>query len=173
MTEPPGPGRPLLGIALMLAAMAMVPAMDGIAKALSARYAVLAIVWARYFFHFALLAPLVVARFGARAFVPAHLGLQVVRGGLLTAATGLYFAALAHMPMADALAVFFVTPLITVLLSGLLLGETVGRRRWLAVAVGFAGACLIIRPGFGALTWPALLALASGVFYALYMIATR
>ena len=66
---PAGDARPLLGAALMVLAMSVVPLMDGIAKYLSASLPVLEIVWARYFFHLLLLLPLVAARHGLRALV--------------------------------------------------------------------------------------------------------
>ena len=81
--------------------------------------------------------------------------------------------ALAQIPMADAIALAFVAPLVVTALSPLLLGEYVGPRRWVAVAVGFAGALIVIRPGAGAMEWAALLALGSGVIYGFYLIVTR
>jgi len=77
------------------------------------------------------------------------------------------------MPLADALALIFVSPLLVTALSPWVLGESVGPRRKLAVLVGFLGALLIIRPGVGAIQWPALLALGAGVVFGLYLLTTR
>ena len=137
----------LTGILLIVLSMSIVPLMDGLAKVLSARYPVVEIVWARYFFHLLYLLPIVVVRFGASALIPRHPLLQIFRGGLLLISTFLFFAAIAQMPIADALALVFISPLIVTALSPVLLGEQVGSRRWAAVWTGFIGALIIIRPG--------------------------
>ncbi len=61
----------------------------------------------------------------------------------------LLFAAVALIPIADMSAINFLQPIIGAAIAGLLLGETVGTRRWGAILVGFAGALIVIRPGFG------------------------
>jgi len=165
--------RPLVGILLMLGAMSVVPFMDAIDKQLSGHLPVLQLVWARYFFHFCLIFPVVMLRYGPRRMVPPRPLLQLLRGGLLLASTILFFAAIAEMPLADALALIFVSPLLVTALSPWVLGESVGPRRKLAVLVGFLGALLIIRPGVGAIQWPALLALGVGVVFGLYLLSTR
>jgi drug/metabolite transporter (DMT)-like permease len=165
--------RPLVGILLMVGAMSVVPFMDAMAKHLSDTIPVLQVVWARYFFHFCLIFPVALVRYGPRRLVPARPLLQLVRGGLLLGSTVLFFAAISAMPLADALALVFVSPLIVTALSPWVLGEAVGTRRKVAVLVGFLGALLIVRPGFGSLQWPALLALAAGVVFGFYLLATR
>jgi len=161
------------GILLMVAAMMVVPFMDAIAKHLSDRYAISQIVWARFFFHFAILAPIVLYTYRGRALRPRQPVLQVVRGGFLLAATVLFFAAIATMPIADALALLFVSPMVVTALSPVLLGEKVGIRRWLAVIVGFFGALIILRPGLGVVQTGSLLALGAGCVFAFYALATR
>ncbi|MEX0760514.1 MAG: DMT family transporter, partial [Tistlia sp.] len=89
------------------------------------------------------------------------------------ASTVLVFAAIRTMPLADALALVFVYPFVVTALSPLLLGESVGIRRWSAVLVGFAGALIVIRPGLGVFQWSALLAAGAGTVYAFYVMATR
>jgi len=163
----------MVGILLMVAAMWVVPFMDAIAKELSGHLPVLQLVWARYFFHFCLIFPVVLLRYGPRRMVPPRPLLQLLRGGLLLASTVLFFGALSRMPMADALALIFISPLLVTALSPWVLGETVGPRRKLAVLVGFLGALLIVRPGIGAIQWPALLALGAGVVFGLYLLTTR
>lgn len=165
--------RPLAAIGLLLLGMTVVPFMDAIAKHLSASYDLVQIVWARYFFHFALIAPLVLWRYGWKGLKPPRLAAQVVRGGLLLGSTMLFFAAIALMPLADALALVFVAPLIVTALSPWLLGEKVGARRYGAVAVGFIGVIIIIRPGAGVFDLGALLALSGGTVFAFYLLATR
>lgn len=165
--------NPLIGILLMLAAMMVVPFMDGIAKLLSADYPVTQIVWARYFFHLLVLLPILLWRYGPGALIPRRPALQLLRGGFLLVSTLLFFGAIARLPLADALALVFVSPLVVTALSPWLLGEQVGARRWAAVVVGFLGACIIVRPGFGVLQWGSLLAIGAGTVYAFYILATR
>lgn len=167
------PDRPMLGIALMLASVAILPVMDGFAKDLSGSFAVLQLVWARFLFQSLLIAPLALARTPGALLRPRHLPLQVARGIGILVGTLLFFAAIRSMPITDALALFFVSPLIVTALSPLVLGEAVGIRRWSAVLVGFLGALVVLRPGLTALQPGALLALAAGASYAGYVLLTR
>lgn len=168
-----GAESPLIGILLMVAAMMVVPFMDAFAKYLSVRYPVTQLTWARFFFHFAFLAPIVLYRHGTAAFRPARPFVQLLRSGFTLLSTLLFFAAIASMPIADALALLFISPMIVTALSPIMLGESVGIRRWLAVATGFLGALIILRPGFGVVQTGALLALAAGCSFALYTLLTR
>ena len=108
-----------------------------------------------------------------RSLIPDNPGIQTLRAALLVGSTGFYFSSLAYLPVADALAIFFVQPLAVTLLSPVILGEHVGIRRWAATIVGFIGTLIIIRPGFQELNPGILLALASGFAMALYMLLTR
>lgn len=78
-----------------------------------------------------------------------------------------------YLPLADALAVIFVSPLLLTALSGVMLGEQVGWRRWTAVAVGFGGVLLITQPGDGAITWVIAIPLVAALTGALRDIAAR
>ena len=167
------PSNPLKGIILLLVAMTILPGMEGIAKLLLPRYPVVEVVWGRYFFHFLVLLVVVLIRYGASALRPRQMGVQVIRGGFLMLATLFFISAINVMPMADALALSFISPLVVVALSPLLLGERVGVRRWSAVAVGFSGVLVIIRPGMIELNTGALFAIASGLVYGLFTLATR
>jgi drug/metabolite transporter (DMT)-like permease len=84
-----------------------------------------------------------------------------------------FYAALRHMPLADAVAVAFGSPFLVTALAGVVLKEPVGARRWLAIAVGFVGMLLVVRPGAAGLPPAALLVLASGVAYACMMVLAR
>jgi drug/metabolite transporter (DMT)-like permease len=166
-------GLPVAGILLLLGALTLLPIMDGCAKLLSQSLPVYEITWARYFFHLAFLLPLLLARHSWRAFRPAKLPLQIARSATLLVGTTLFFFGLAYMPVADTLAIFFISPLVATLLSAVILHEKVGPRRLGAVVVGFIGALIIIRPGLGVFSWPALFPLGSGICYAFYAVATR
>lgn len=165
--------RPLAGIGCMLLGVSVVPLMDGIAKFLSSDFHVLQIVWARFAFHIAWLLPIVLWRFRPRDLMPRHPRLQLLRGGFLLGATLCFFTAIRVMPLADALALLFISPMICTLLSPWVLREHVGPWRWAAVAAGFAGALVVIRPGFGVFQWIALLALAAGALHGGYLVTTR
>lgn len=165
--------NPALGILLMVAAMMVVPFMDVLAKHLSDRYSITQITWARFFFHFSILAPIVLYRYGAAALKPQQPVLQLVRGGFTLASTILFFGAIAEMPIADALALLFVSPMIVTALSPFLLGEHVGIRRWIAVMFGFLGALIILRPGFGVAQTSSFLAVGAGCSFAIYTLLTR
>lgn len=170
----PDRGRTLAGVALMLGAMALLPFLDVVAKHLGQRgLPVMQAVWARMVFGAALTLPFVIAIGGARAIVPDRPALHLVRAGLLITATFFFFRSLKTLPIADALALFFVQPLIVTALSPLVLGEHVGPRRWAAVAAGFAGTLVIIRPGFQTVTGGMVFALMAGLSLALYMLMTR
>jgi drug/metabolite transporter (DMT)-like permease len=97
----------------------------------------------------------------------------MIRAMFLITATALFFWALKFQGIAETLAIFFVQPLVITMLSPLILGEKVGVRRWLAVAVGFMGTLIIIRPGFQSLNPGVFMALGAGTSLALYMLLTR
>ncbi len=165
--------RRLGGILMLLGAMAILPLMDAIAKHLSATFPLLEITWARFFFHFLVLLPILLARHRPAQLWPQRPALQILRGGLLMASTFCFFGGVSYMPLADTLAIFFISPLIVTLLAPALLGEQVGIRRKTAVAVGFIGALVIIRPGLTVFQPAALFGIGSGFIYALYSITTR
>lgn len=166
--------RPLVGIVLILSAMAILPGIDVIAKMLGQQgMPVTQIVWARMFFGAALTLPFALRQAGARALLPQRPVFHTVRAGFLMLATFCFFSSLKFLPIADALAIFFVQPLVLTALSPFFLGEKVGARRWAAVAVGFVGTLIIIRPGLGGINPGSLLALGAGTSLALYFLMTR
>jgi drug/metabolite transporter (DMT)-like permease len=165
---------PLLAIGLMLCAMAILPVIDVIAKFLGqAGVPILQIVWSRMVFGALLALPFALRAGGTKALIPDHPLFHLFRSALLLCATFLFFVSLKSLPIADALAIFFVQPLIVTALSPLILGERVGPRRWAAVFVGFIGMLIIIRPGMGTLNPGSLFALGAGASLALYMLVTR
>ena len=107
-----------------------------------------------------------VIRSGFAALKTQRIGLYIVRAAFLYAAAMTWIYAVAHMPIADVTAILFVIPLITVVLTFLILGEKVGPHRMAALAVGFLGVLLILRPGVIDVTLPALVALASATLFA-------
>ncbi|NBE09104.1 DMT family transporter [Paragemmobacter ruber] len=166
--------RTIIGIALMLGAMAVLPFLDVVAKMLGNQgMPILQIVWARMAFSALLTLPFTLRHGGIPAIRPDRPAYHTLRAALLIAATFLFFSALKYLPIADALAIFFVQPLILTAISPILLNEKVGPRRWAAVAVGFVGTLIIIRPGFTDLNPGTLLALGAGASLAVYFAMTR
>jgi drug/metabolite transporter (DMT)-like permease len=158
--------------ALVLSA-AVFQAMGAVVKLLGDTYPTGQIVFFRGLFATLVLVALVPGEGGLRILRPARpLGLLLRSLAGLTAMI-LIFAALPLLPLADAAAIGFTAPLLTTALAGPLLGERVGRRRWLAVAAGFVGVVIVLRPGTGVLGTGALLALAGAFFGALAMLAIR
>ncbi len=156
----------------MLLATLMFVSVNAIVKWLSDSLATPQILFARYAFQLLLLAMLMRGGF-ARALSTRRFGLQFLRGVLMMGTLGLSFAAIRYIPLADASAVMFLVPVMITALSPSLLGEHVGARRWLGVAVGFAGALVILRPGLGLVHWAIFLALSSAVCQTFYQMATR
>lgn len=170
---PRPPDRVLLGIALMLLSVALLPIMEGLAKSMSDRYVVVQLVFARFAFQSLFIVPVAALRHGRELRRGNRLPLQVARGVSILAGTGFFYWSLRTLPLADGLALMFVAPLIVTAISALFLGEQVGVRRWGAVLVGFLGVLVILRPGLGVFEPGALLALAAGGCVAAYALLTR
>jgi drug/metabolite transporter (DMT)-like permease len=102
-----------------------------------------------------------------------HLGMLLFRGGLLFLSYTAYYLAIAAMPLAEAVSLFYSAPLFIVALAVPLLGERVAPRQWLAVLFGFLGVLVICRPGLGVLDPAALLAILSAAVYAGGAVAAR
>ncbi len=173
MTSPTDPTRVVSGLAIMAVAMLVVPIIDAIAKIMSAEMSPIQISWSRFAITLVALAPFVVIRGGWRALKPPQFGLHMLRGAGIAGATVFFFGALASMPMADVAAIFFVEPLILTLFSTIFLGERIGWRRILAVAIGFAGAMIVIRPSFAEVGATALLPICAAICFAGYMTLTK
>jgi len=158
----------------MLSAMAVLPFLDVVAKHLGRQgVPVLQIVWARVFFGTLITFPFALRLAGPRGLLPNMPVMHGVRALFLVSATGFFFWGLHYLSIAGCLSIFFVQPLIVTLLSPLVLGETVGLRRWMAVIIGFIGTLIIIRPGLQDFNPGVLLALAAGASLAVYMLLTR
>jgi len=163
----------LIGIGLMVCAVACFACLDASAKYLNGHMGTLQVVWARYTGAF-LLALLVSNPVTSPGVMTTRRPLlQVGRSALLLGSTILNIFALRFLQLDEALSIIFSTPFLVSVLSGPMLGEHMGWRRWSAIAVGFVGVLIVTRPGFGGLHPAALLSLASAFCYAIYVIATR
>lgn len=163
----------LAGILLAMGAILLFCLMDLQAKYLGQYLHVTQIVWARYFGLFIILMVLFAPRRGLGLVRSKRPVLQWIRSLLLLFCTIAFFLAIQFMPLADAVSISFLSPLLVTALGVPLLGEVVGKHRWGAVFVGFLGAMIIIRPGLGVMHWAAWLLLAVAFGYALYQITTR
>ena len=158
----------------MLGAMAVLPGIDVIAKLLGQQgMPILQVVWARLALGALMTLPFALRIAGPKALWPDRPWYHTLRAAFLVAATFFFFLSLKWLPIADALAIFFVQPLIVTVLSAFVLRETVGPRRWIAVAVGFIGTLIIIRPGIAELNPGSWLAFGAGVTLAFYFVMTR
>ena len=161
------------GIAIALAAMFLFGLMDAVSKYLSARYPTPQILWLRYVCTIPLVLIVLPPRRALNLVRSRHPWLQTLRALLLVTQIGIAVWAFGRLPLADVHAVIALTPLVVTALSVPLLGERVDVRRAAAVAAGFLGVLVILRPGAGVME-PATLVVLSGVLlYALYQIVTR
>ncbi len=99
--------------------------------------------------------------------------IHLMRSVLVIITTVTFFEALRYLPLADCIAVAFAAPLFVTAMSGPLLGEKVGWRRWSAVGVGFVGVMIAVRPGAGGVNIGAILVLVSALTYAMLLISLR
>jgi drug/metabolite transporter (DMT)-like permease len=163
----------LRGIALMVLAVTLFGCLDSLSKYLIGSYPAPAIVWQR----FLLQTLAMVALFGptmrmtlVRTVSP---GLQLLRAFMLASSSVIFVTSLRYMDLATVTSIVFIAPILVALIGGPLLGEKVGMRTWLALAGGFTGVLLIVRPGGGAFGWYTLLPIACACFVAGYQILTR
>jgi drug/metabolite transporter (DMT)-like permease len=98
---------------------------------------------------------------------------HMVRTGCLIGSIGTLFLSLTYIPLIDATAVMFMSPLFVNLLAGPMLGEKVSLHRWLGVLAGLCGVLVIIQPGGTGFDWPIIYAIIAAVFFALFQIFTR
>jgi len=167
--------NPRLGIALMVTTTFVFALQDGISRHLADNYNVMTVVMFRYWFFAAFVIALSASRAGglrrvARTTQPA---LQIFRGVLLVFEVCVMILAFTLLGLVESHAIFACYPLIVAALSGPVLGESVGWRRWLAIAVGLVGVLIILRPGFRVFAPEALVALVSAMMFALYGLLTR
>ncbi|MEI2808369.1 DMT family transporter [Albidovulum sp.] len=164
-----------LGALLMTAAAFVFAMQDGISRHLAGAYNVYMVVMIRYWF-FALFVLALAARNpgGIRGAVHTrHPALQIIRGLLLAAEICVMITAFTVLGLVESHAVFTCYPLLVAALSGPVLGERVGWRRWTAIGIGFAGVLVILQPGVRVFSPAALIPLFSAFLFALYGLLTR
>lgn len=164
-----------LGIWLMILTTAVFSVQDGISRHLAGEYNVLMVVMIRYWFFAAFVIAIAKRQVGSvRAALYTRQPLvQSFRSALLALEICTLVAGFTLMGIIDSQAIFIAYPLLIAALSGPILGERVGWRRWLAIGVGFIGVLIIIRPGFGVFSPAALLPLVSALMFAVYGLLNR
>ncbi len=170
---PPPTDRILRAIFAIIFSVTCFSVLNAISKTLSQSFPVVEVIWGRYFFAFVVMMVLFLPRSGRALFRWHNVPSQVIRGLLLFFSSFLYFHGLVHLPLASAASISLTSPLVVTALSSRFLGEPVGTSRWIAVMVGFAGALIVVRPGFGGFQWASLLIVASTICSSLYQLYSR
>jgi len=161
-------------MALCLGAVFMFASQDAVTKVLVRDYEVAQFVMVRFWVFAAFAAGYAIRRAGwRRCFATERPLLQGLRSLIMLAEIALFAFGLRFLGLADIHATFATFPLMVTALAPLVLGEKVGWRRWAAVAVGFVGALVVIRPGTGVFSAPVLIPLAAALMFAVYQVMTR
>ena len=164
-----------LGILLMIITTIVFASQDGLSKYLATEYNVYMVVMIRYWFFAAFVISMSSRRTGGIKRVSKTKSpiLQIFRSLILVAEMCIAILAFTLLGLAETHAIFASYPLIIAMLSGPILGEYVGWRRWLAISVGFIGILIILNPGNGIFSPFALVPLAGAILFALYGLLTR
>ena len=163
----------LKGIAALVTAGAILSLTDSLAKHLTGIYPVGEILFFRSLFVFIPILFMVSRSGGLGSLRVNNWGGQILRGGCVLFTTFGFVMAIKVMPLADVIAIFFVSPIFGTAMAPFLLGEKVGWRRWTAVLIGFAGVLYMIKPGSNPLVWVAVFALSAAFTNSLRDIITR
>ncbi|MBE2278577.1 MAG: DMT family transporter [Rhodobacteraceae bacterium] len=164
--------NPAQGVALMLAAILTFSVMDATAKALVQNYAPGQVVWVRFFGQF-LLALVLLNRHLPRTLRTAHPGMHLLRSLFQVGAIGFFFLSLQHIGLAETTAIGDTSPVLITLGAALFLGERLGPRRVIGIAVALTGALIIIRPGAATFSPWAILPFLSALCYTGNALLTR
>ena len=164
-----------LGILLMIITTIVFASQDGLSKYLATEYNVYMVVMIRYWFFAAFVISMSSRRTGGIKRVAKTKSpiLQIFRSVILVAEMCITILAFTLLGLAETHAIFASYPLIIAMLSGPILDEYVGWRRWLAICVGFIGILIILNPGNGIFSPYALVPLAGAILFALYGLLTR
>jgi len=162
----------LLGIGLMLLGVGVFSVGDMVGKMLVATLPVGQFLMLRAGASLALLSPFAWRERAAFPQTPRP-WIHVVRVALSSSEVAAFFFAAIYLPLADIITYYLASPIFVTVIAAIALKEPVDLRRWAAVAAGFAGVLLALKPGAGAVSWPALIALSGSFAFAVLMVATR
>src|SRR5688500_755624 len=166
-------GHVLRGLGFVLLAMILLPGQDAVAKYISDVVSPGQINWARFLLQTLFTLPFLMWFQGPAGLVPNRLWPNVVRGALIATSSLLFFTAIKFMPLADALAIFFVEPFILTVLSAVVDKEEVGRTRRIAVVTGFIGVLIVVRPSYAVFGPISLIPAVAGSIFAVYALLNR
>ncbi len=161
------------GLGLVTIAMIVLPAQDAIAKFMSDVVSPGEIAWVRFLLQTLFTVPFLLYFQGWRGLVARRLWPNVLRGCLIAGSSTLFFAAIKAMPLADALAIFFIEPFILTILSAVVDKEHVGWRRRIAVATGFVGVLIVVQPSWSVFGPVSLIPAIAGGLFAVYVLMNR
>ena len=161
-----------LPILLMIGAVFCFASMDATAKYLMKEIGPAQTIWARYTVQAILVTVLILPKINVygRTKYPK---LQFLRSVALMMASTLFFFAFSRLGLAEASAIFNISPVLITLGAFLFLREQIGLRRVIGILVSLLGALIIIRPGSGVFTIYALLPIGAAIFYSIYSLVTR
>jgi len=165
--------RPLRGITLLLLSGIFLGTSDATSKYLSTTLPSVEIAWIRFLVFALIMIPAMVPTSPVFSLRTRRPMLQVTRGMALLGSSLLFISGLRFLPIAEASATSFVSPLFVTALSIFFLGEKVGLRRWLAAAVGLMGVMIVLRPGTSAFHPAAFFPVVSALAWACTLILTR
>lgn len=170
-----GAADPVRAILLMCLASALFACLDTTAKylVLGPQIPMSQVVWMRYLGQFVAMVAVLGLVAVPQLLRTKRLGAQLARSCLLLGSTAFNFIALRHLRLDQTTTIGFLTPLMVAVLAGPLLGEWIGWRRAIAIAVGFSGVLLAVRPGVTGLHPAFLFAFGSMICYAFFSIVTR
>src|SRR5438477_5092712 len=162
----------LAGIGLMLLSIFMFSFGDALGKFMVATYSVGQLLWLRACAALLVLLPLI-WRHRVAFLQLERPWLQLLRVTLSTIEVAAFFLATVYLPLADVITYYLACPIFVTALSGIVLREKIGWRRWSAVLIGFCGVLIALRPSANSVSWPALIALAGSTSFAFLMLITR
>ncbi|MGY3606887.1 MULTISPECIES: DMT family transporter [unclassified Bradyrhizobium] len=162
----------LAGIGLMLLSIFMFSFGDAMGKFLVATYSVGQLLWLRACAALVVLLPIIWKQ-RAKFFPIERPWLQLLRVTLSTLEVAAFFLATVYLPLADVITYYLAGPIFVTALSGLVLGEQIGWRRWSAILVGFCGVLIALRPSAQTVSLPAMIALGGSMSFAVLMLITR
>ncbi len=165
--------RQLLGILLLVLAMALFSFKDALVKMMGGHYSPVVVMWAQMGFASLLFAPVITVKYGPRSLWPQNPFLQIMRAISVITGIGMFYWSISLIPLAEATAITFVAPLVTTSLSPLMLGEKIGLRRWIAVLVGFGGILIVLRPEFSGDRLGYLIAFGAGIMIGVFYTFNR
>ena len=164
-----------LGVLLMFGTTFVFAVQDGLSMHLSSTYNVFMVVMVRYWFFAAFVMTISAKKAGGLRKVAQTRQpyLQAFRGILLATEICIMVSGFTFLGLVESLAIFSSYTLIVAAMSGPILGETVGWRRWIAIVVGLFGVLIILKPGLGIFSSYAVIPLVAAFMFALYSLLTR